>query len=578
MTVVTNNNKWGDKCITNFSGLTETSSKESIQTFVKWIFFNRKQYRHFITALQKYISTAATGSINSSSTVSSSSSSSIYSILLTILHEVFILNYGTTDKWNMTLELRVAFGESLVVPYILQFPKTKFEIMIQQWDTYNVFETPTILRQIRSKLLTTGTTASTTTTTPPVEAAVVEKQPELIASKVNEEISTISLTPAVDTATTAATAAAAVADDIHPPATGTEDKTDMIIASTETDEGIVTTTATALAETSVIPVVAETVTANTIESNELSVLIIHQGDQSSEAIPPVVRSRKGKSRLKTDDDVVVIEKEKDALDLLIEGKTNRTTTTLLSPTTATGMTKFDFDAHTDIPRTKVHPNEFIEPCRLIATLQIARDLRNDSAVQISSLLQTLPESVRRFIAEAAESMEETRATSSTYELSDSTAREFVNIMNEQLLDMNIMEQLENVKTFMELIQRQRKARETIHHLLMASRCQFGADDVAATYYSNMNEVYTTLKQRAQILADAMDLEGFEVQPVNPAIAAMTQLDNELLPFPWYNHNHLTGTNENDDTISKDNTVAVAVESPEGVEGSDDVSPNKRQKT
>lgn len=343
----------------------------------------------------------------------------------------------------------------------------------------------------------------------------------------------------------------------------------MIVVSTETGEA--TVPAAKAADTDMIHATTTTVTRNTDESN---VPVVIPEDQSKDTAPPAIPSRKGKPRRKADDDdVIVIEKEKDALDLLIEGKTNRSIPSLPSSTTSTGMTKFNFDAHTDIPMTKVHPNEFIEPCRLIATLQIARDLRNDSAVQISSLLQSLPEPVRRFIAEAAESMEEAATSSTTYELSDSTAREFVNIMNEQLLDMNINEQLENVTTFMELIQRQRKARETIRHLLIASRCQFGADDVAATYY-NMNDVYNTLKQRAQILTDAMDLEGFEVQPVNPAIAAMTKLEDELSPFPWYDKNN-AAMNENDHSLSKD---VAAVESPgEGHQNSDDTSPNKRQK-
>ena len=515
-------NKWGDKCITNFSILTETSSKESIQTFVKWIFFNRKQYLHFISALQNYISTT-----------SATSSNSIYSILLTVLHEVLILNYSTTDKWNMTSELRIAFGESLVLPYALQFPRTKLETYMQQWDTYNVFDTPTVLRQIRNKLhtasnITTATATSTTASVPVVLPQETQTGATAAATVVEEISKASSSSPDTDTAT------AAVENTTNP--VGSEE-TVPILATSDPEESVIPADITDVID---VEIAAE------------------PGEQKEDSAPPAVRSRKGKSRPKADDDdeVVIVEKEKDALDLLIEGKSNRSITSLPSSTTAAGMTKFDFDAHPDIPMTKVHPNEFIEPCRLIATLQIARDLRNDSAVQISSFLQSLPESVRRFIAEAAEAMDDT-PTTNTYELSDSTAREFVKIMNEQLLDMNINEQLENVKTFMELIQRQRKARETIHHLLIASRCQFGANDVAATYNS-MDEVYRTLKQRTQTLADAMDLEGFEVQPVNPAIAAMTQLEKELPPFPWYN-------NETND----DNAAVVEV---------DNASPCKRQKT
>ena len=528
-----NNNKWGEKCITNFSGLTETSSKESIQTFVKWIFFNRKQYPYFITALQNYVTTH------------SSSNSSLYSILLTVLHEVFLLHSGTTadPKWAMASELRIAFGESLLLPYALHFPRTKLETCIQQWDTCNAFDTPTIIRQIRSKLL-----ASNTTTTTPAQPPLVT-QTESTTATVAAEISTAPST-SVDV-TTSNTSIDSSTDLIQ------KDDTDAIIASTDNAKVVPNN----VTDTNVIDV--DTVATAEVAASKKTVMI--EDDERKEASTSVP-SRKSKAKPKADDDdeVVVIEKEKDDLDLLMEGKTKRSAIVSTSSTTPTNMTKFDFDAH-GIPQIKVHPNEFMEPCRLIATLQIARDLRNDSAVQVSSLLQSLPESVRRFIAEAAESMEDsvaTAAASSAYELTDSTAREFVNIMNEQLLDMNMNEQLENVTTFMELIQRQRKARETIHQLLIASRCQFGASDVAETFDSIRQE-YTVLKQRAQTLADAMDLEGFEVQPVNPSIAAMAALEKELLPFPWSKHND-------------NNNILESIGG--GNLSSDEITPSKRQKT
>jgi hypothetical protein len=456
----------------------------------------------------------------------------------------------------MTSDLRIAFGESLVLPYTLQFPKTKLESCLQLWDTYNVFETPTILRQVRSKLLTGTSTVTTITAEPSIEAPVASTA----STENEEETSTKALKTPVDAAASV-TATAAVVDNSISQDVGSDGAEMISTLPTETEEvGVVPA-----AVLDIDNVHMATVTAETNESNEP---VIIQEDQQNDKAPPIIPSRKRKARAKTDDnddDVVVVEKEKDALDLLIEGKTNRSATSLPSSTTATSMTKFDFDAHTDIPMVKVHPNEFMEPCRLIATLQIARDLRNDSAVQISSLLQSLPESVRRFIAEAAEAVEEegpTTATTTT-ELTDSTAREFVKIMNEQLLDMNIKEQLENVTTFLDLIQRQRKARETIHHLLIASRCQFGAHDVADTYYS-IDELYNTLKQRGQILADAMDLEGFEVQPVNPAIAAMTKLEEELLPFSWFDNN-------------KSDVVSTTVGSSKGADDNqnkDDTSPRK----
>ena len=153
-------NKWGDKCLTNFSSLTETSSKESIQTFVKWIFFNRKHSSHFIAALQSHISSSS----SSSSSTNSSSSSSLYAILLTVLHEVFILHHGITDKWEMASELRMAFGESLLLPHAKLFPPARLQQCLTQWDTHHAFETPTILRQLRNALLSSTSTTTTSTT------------------------------------------------------------------------------------------------------------------------------------------------------------------------------------------------------------------------------------------------------------------------------------------------------------------------------------------------------------------------------------------------------------------------------
>lgn len=181
---------------------------------------------------------------------------------------------------------------------------------------------------------------------------------------------------------------------------------------------------------------------------------------------------------------------------------------------------YDFEAK-GIPAASVDPKEFIEPCRLIATLQIARDLRSDSAVQLSSLLQALPESVRAFIAEAAEN-------DGQYELTDEKAREFCEMVNDQLLDVDMAEQLQNVVTFLDIVRRQRVARQQILELVIASRCQFGANDAAAAYLA-VND--TVLKQRAQILADAMDLEGLEVQTI--AVSAMAALEKELPPLLWY---------------------------------------------
>ena len=472
----------------------------------------------------------------------------------------------------MASELRMAFGESLLLPHAKLFPSARLQQCLTQWDTHHAFETPTILRQLRNALLS-STSTTTTSTTDTTTNANTGSDTTVIVIATDTAAAT---TPSVPIASTDTT-------------TTTQDPEDVIVSSNDhhyhnsssTNNDTEQVVPHAVDETHVVVNVDAPVPAKTNHDPSTEVVVITEKDQpikDTNDVAPVGRSRRNKTKKSNhdddDDEVVIVEKEKDALDLLMEGKSNRSVTILSNSSTALGTTLYDFDAHSDIPPAKVQANEFIEPCRLIATLQIARDLRNDGAVQVSSLLQSLPEPVRRFIAEAAEATmeeddnvgaakEEDPNASSKYELSDSAAREFVSIMNEQLLDMNMNEQLENVRTFMELIQRQKKARETIHERLIASRCQFGAPDVAATY-SSLTADAEVLKRRAQILADAMDLEGWEVQPVNPALAALTALDAELPPFSWYHP-------EDPDQHNGRGIVPVP-------ESDHDPSPHKRQKT
>jgi hypothetical protein len=504
------NNKWGVKFMTNFSALTTTSSKESIQTFVQWIYFNRKHKANFISAFQAQVGTT--------STAHSAINDSIYSILLTVLHEVFILHHGGTapEKWDLASELRISLGESLLLEYALLFPDvTKLETYVQQWETCNAFGDPTIIRQLRTKLLSSRTASSTITSNPTIATKPVSTVAvQVVAGGDVANFSADSVEAPNDTAEIKVESENNDTNErrkVQVPIPETLKDPDVVM-----DEAITTNATTAVKTASV---------SNREEEEDVLLM-----EEAPAAATRRIRTKAKQSNDDDDDDVVIVEKEKDDFDVLMNPNESRTTAAMISAKTSpssssSATTKFDFEA-SGIPATKVQAQEFLEPCRLIATLQIARDLRNDSAVQISSLLQSLPESVRAMIADAAESDD-----SASYVVPDETAREFCTIINDQLLDMNMDDQLENVTTFMDLIDRQRKARQTIYELLVGSRCQFGAQDVAETYYS-IND--TILKQRAQILADAMDLEGLEVQPINPAISAMVELEKELVPFKWYN--------------------------------------------
>lgn len=205
--------------------------------------------------------------------------------------------------------------------------------------------------------------------------------------------------------------------------------------------------------------------------------------------------------------------------------------THVSPSAAVAV-EYDFEK-SNIPQRSVEPKEFLEPCRAIATLQIARDLSNDAALQLSSLLSSLPQDIRSVIAESAE-----QGGLSSKELlskiDEATLRDFTMRTSASLLDMDLQEQLQNIRTFREVITKQMQARKQLVHLLIQSRCQFGADKAAAAFESTQ-DIRTALGKRTQLLQDAMELEGLDVEHIRKHNNVIVKKeDEEALPeLSWY---------------------------------------------
>ena len=161
----------------------------------------------------------------------------------------------------------------------------------------------------------------------------------------------------------------------------------------------------------------------------------------------------------------------------------------------------------NIPYGKVDSKAFIDPCTAIATLQIARDLRNDTAVQLSSLLKALPEDIKALCEEADQ---ESKESGEPYELPADKARELSMRTSEKLLDMDLDEQLQNARTFLEIVGNQREARQRLIYLLIRSRCRFGANE-AAEAFTNLEQTMKELQERKGTLLDAMALEGLDFE-------------------------------------------------------------------
>jgi replicative superfamily II helicase len=166
----------------------------------------------------------------------------------------------------------------------------------------------------------------------------------------------------------------------------------------------------------------------------------------------------------------------------------------------------------------VEAREFLEPCKAIASLQIARDLRHDAAVQLSSRLSAIPEEIKEFCLDA-------ETSGSTLENSEEQASKFATMLGDDILDTDMDEALENCKSFMSIVEQQQQARKQLIHLFIQSRCQFGSDEAAETLYG-LDAILEKLKERKQLLSDAMDLEGldFEEDGANEADGAEVALE------------------------------------------------------
>jgi len=182
----------------------------------------------------------------------------------------------------------------------------------------------------------------------------------------------------------------------------------------------------------------------------------------------------------------------------------------------------------------VDAKDFLDPCKAIATLQIARDLRNDSAVQLSSLLENLPADIKEMCEQAEKETTQEGGDGKPYEVPADKARDLSLRTSEKLLDLDLEEQLGNIHTFAEIVQKQREARLQLIYLLIRSRCKFGSMEAGESFY-NLDKTAAELKERKETLLDAMALEGldFEETKEDEAEKAKKEKAQELAPLAWY---------------------------------------------
>lgn len=194
--------------------------------------------------------------------------------------------------------------------------------------------------------------------------------------------------------------------------------------------------------------------------------------------------------------------------------------------TETTQVEFDFDK-AGIPEGRVEAREFLEPCKAVATLQITRDLRSESTVQMKSWFQSIPNDIREDMKARYE--KETQINDGVLPaLDDSKVEHYSLGLSREILDLDVEEALENVRSFREIVQKLKSARKRLIHLLIKSRCNFGSNQAAEAFYE-VNVQQEKLQKRRELLIDAMDLEGLE-----PPKQEENENERELEGFTWFN--------------------------------------------
>jgi hypothetical protein len=131
---------WEGKLNKKLVTLTDTASKETIQTVANWVAFNRKHYAIVAPALTKSLQ----------ETQDNPKRQWLY---WQLIHEILIADRDTPTKWEKCIDLRVALGEGLIVAMEqlgnAMLVSTELSDFLKEWESLNVFGGPLLMSQVK---------------------------------------------------------------------------------------------------------------------------------------------------------------------------------------------------------------------------------------------------------------------------------------------------------------------------------------------------------------------------------------------------------------------------------------------
>jgi len=198
-----------------------------------------------------------------------------------------------------------------------------------------------------------------------------------------------------------------------------------------------------------------------------------------------------------------------------------------------------------VEEARVEPSQFLDACKVIASIQITRDLGSDSAMNLSSALSNITpqveEACNTILTQQQNGQDETPIT-------ELLPTDSLSNLPDDLLNLDLKYAKKSLQTYKEAIRQQRKARLQCLQLLLQSRCSFGSMDAARAFCGgegsdvNMDNVLDKLKKRKEILVDALALEGLDVEE-DEEEKKMEKDEEELKPLIWFSKVDSKGVEE-----------------------------------
>mmetsp|Transcript_23284 Transcript_23284/g.36429 ORF Transcript_23284/g.36429 Transcript_23284/m.36429 type:complete len:307 (-) Transcript_23284:150-1070(-) len=193
----------------------------------------------------------------------------------------------------------------------------------------------------------------------------------------------------------------------------------------------------------------------------------------------------------------------------------------------------DFDAE-GVEEAEVEPSKFLEASKVIASLQIARDLGSDAAMNLSSALGSVPAEVEQACSTIHAQQQEGGDEGMT-SIEELLSTEQLSNLPDEILDIDLDYARTSLQNYREAILQQRKARLQCLQLLLQSRCSFGSLDAARAFGcadgsdEGMDIILEQLKKVKDKLIDAMALEGLDVEEDD----TMKEEEEQLKPLSWF---------------------------------------------